>query len=55
MTTIDVNYEYTFETTKTETFTVYPRQTTTTMPGMISSPGGNNPSQSTNNPGGQIV
>jgi hypothetical protein len=32
MTTIDVNYVYTFETTKTETFTVYPRQTTTTVP-----------------------
>lgn len=48
MTSIDVNYDYNFETTKTETFTVYPRQTTTTVSGMVSNPGGNNP-------GGQIV
>ncbi len=55
MTSIDVNFAYTFETAKTETFTVYPRTTTTTIPGSLPGSGNNNPSQNSNNQGSNLV
>jgi hypothetical protein len=53
-TVIDINYAYTYSTVKTESFTVYPRGTTTTSSSGIPN-GGNNPGQNSNSPGGNIV